>query len=127
MTQISDYIIEVSVSSRYLEEQSVPERHKFVFSYTINVRNTGTIGARLVARHWIITDSNGKTEEVTGDGVVGQQPWLAPGEHFEYSSGAVLETDVGRMRGCYRMLAEDGTTFDADIPAFTLAIPRVLH
>jgi ApaG protein len=127
MKTSADHTIEVSVSSSYLEEQSEPERQQYVFAYTVTLRNSGSIGARLLSRHWIITDGNGKVEEVTGDGVIGQQPWLDPGEGFEYSSGAVIATDVGSMVGSYRMLAEDGTQFDAQIPAFTLAVPRVLH
>jgi len=127
MKTSADHTIEVSVSSSYLEEQSEPERQQYVFAYTVTLRNSGSVGARLMSRHWVITDGNGKVEEVTGDGVIGQQPWLDPGEGFEYSSGAVLATDVGSMVGSYRMLAEDGTQFDAQIPAFTLAVPRVLH
>jgi ApaG protein len=127
MTTPSKHAVEVSVSCRYLEDQSAPERQHYVFAYTITLRNAGSVGARLLTRHWIITDGNGKVEEVSGEGVVGQQPWLNPGEDFEYSSGAVLETDVGSMRGSYRMQADDGTGFEAEIPAFTLSVPRILH
>jgi ApaG protein len=127
MNNPASYAVEVSVNCRYLEDQSAPERQHYVFAYTITLRNAGTVGARLLTRHWVITDGNGKVEEVNGDGVVGQQPWLNPGDDFEYSSGAVLETDVGSMRGSYRMQADDGTGFDAEIPAFTLSIPRILH
>jgi ApaG protein len=127
MSMPTSYAIEISVSTRYLEDQSAPERQHYVFAYTITVHNAGTVGARLLSRHWVITDGNGKVEEVRGEGVVGQQPWLEPGEDFEYSSGAVLETDVGSMRGSYRMQAVDGTGFEAEIPAFTLSVPRVLH
>jgi ApaG protein len=119
--------IEVTVQSRFLEDQSEPERDHYVFSYTVRVRNAGSVAARLLERHWIVTDGNGDVEEVRGEGVVGQQPRIEPGERFEYTSGAVLKTDVGSMRGSYRMQADDGTGFDAEIPAFTLSVPRVLH
>ena len=98
-----------------------------MFAYTIRIRNAGGVGARLLNRHWVITDAHGKVQEVRGEGVVGEQPWLQPGEQFEYTSGAVLETAVGTMRGTYDMLADDGTRFDAPIPAFTLSVPRTLH
>src|SRR5690606_8692029 len=100
---------------------------RYVFAYTINIRNRGSVPARLLGRHWIITDANGKVQEVEGEGVVGEQPWLQPGEAFEYTSGAMLETDLGTMEGHYQMLADDGTQFDAPIPAFTLTVPRTLH
>jgi ApaG protein len=98
-----------------------------VFAYTITVTNTGTIAARLLSRHWIITDGEHRVQEVKGQGVVGQQPLLAPGESFEYTSGANLPTAVGTMRGTYQMVAADGRAFDAAIPPFTLSVPRVLH
>jgi ApaG protein len=121
------YAIDIDVATRYLDDQSEPEQDRYVFAYTIRIRNSGNMPARLLTRHWIITDANGKTEEVEGDGVVGEQPYLRPGEDFEYTSGAVLETDLGTMRGDYQMLADDGTQFRAPIPAFTLTIPRTLH
>jgi ApaG protein len=121
------YAIDIDVATRYLDDQSEPEQDRYVFAYTIRIRNSGQVPARLLTRHWIITDANGKTEEVEGDGVVGEQPYLRPGEDFEYTSGAVLETDLGTMRGDYQMLADDGTRFAAPIPAFTLTIPRTLH
>jgi ApaG protein len=121
------YAIDIDVATRYLDDQSEPEQDRYVFAYTIRIRNSGQVPARLLTRHWIITDANGKTEEVEGDGVVGEQPYLLPGEDFEYTSGAVLETDLGTMRGDYQMLADDGTRFEAPIPAFTLTIPRTLH
>jgi len=121
------YAIDIDVATRYLDDQSEPEQDRYVFAYTIRIRNSGNMPARLLTRHWIITDANGKTEEVEGDGVVGEQPYLRPGEDFEYTSGAVLETDLGTMRGDYQMLADDGTQFKAPIPAFTLTIPRTLH
>ena len=119
--------IEVRVQARFLAEQSTPEDGRFVFAYTIRIHNAGKMPARLISRHWLITDDNGKVQEVRGDGVVGEQPWLRPGEEFEYTSGAILETALGTMRGSYQMLADDGTRFDAPIDAFTLAVPRTLH
>ena len=104
-----------------------PLCNRYVFAYTITLRNAGQLPARLLARRWQITDANGKVEEVSGDGVVGEQPWMRPGEDFEYTSGAVLETPVGIMGGSYQMLADDGTEFEAPIPTFTLSIPRTLH
>ncbi len=119
--------IEVRVQARFLAEQSTPEDGRFVFAYTIRIHNAGKMPARLISRHWLITDDNGKVQEVRGDGVVGEQPWLRPGEEFEYTSGAILETAIGTMRGSYQMLADDGTQFEAPIDAFTLAVPRTLH
>ena len=127
MESSNDYTIAVDVATRYLDEQSEPEQNRYVFAYTINIRNNGRVPARLVARHWVITDANGKVQEVEGEGVVGEQPRLRPGEGFQYTSGAVLETSLGTMKGSYAMVADDGTQFDAPIPAFTLAIPRTLH
>jgi ApaG protein len=123
----SVYAFEIEITTRFLDEQSRPGEDRYVFGYTISIRNTGEVAARLLDRHWIITDANGRVEEVRGDGVVGEQPWLRPGERFEYTSGAVLETSVGTMQGSYGMLADDGTRFEAPIPAFTLAVPRTLH
>ena len=119
--------IRVEVDTSYLEEQSDPKDHRYVFSYTITIRNEGTVPARLVTRHWIITDSNGKVQEVRGEGVVGEQPYLKPGQGFRYSSGAVLETPVGAMQGSYQMVGDDGSQFDAPIAAFRLAMPGLLH
>ena len=121
------HAIQVIVTTRFLEDQSIPEDDRFVFAYTIRIQNLGEVAAQLVSRHWLITDANGKVQEVRGDGVVGEQPWLQPGEHFEYTSGAVLETPLGTMRGSYQMLADDGTRFDAMVDPFTLSIPRTLH
>lgn len=123
----TDYNIQVAAQAFYLEEQSDPAHDRYVFAYTITIQNHGTIPAKLLTRHWIITDSNGKIEEVRGEGVVGEQPYLRPGEGFQYTSGAILETSVGSMKGSYQMLADDGITFDAPIPAFVLSIPRTLH
>ena len=121
------YHIEINVETRYLEAQSDPEDDRYVFSYTITIRNVGKLPAQLIARHWLITDSNGKTQEVRGQGVVGEQPHLQPGQGFRYSSGAVIETRVGPRQGSYQMRADDGLEFDAPIPAFRLAKPGVLH
>lgn len=123
----TDYIIDIAVDTCFLDDQSAPEEGRFVFAYTIHIRNHGKVPARVLGRHWLITDSNGKVREVVGEGVVGEQPWLRPGEGFEYTSGAVLETDIGTMRGSYDVLADDGTRFAAPIPPFTLSIPRTLH
>ena len=127
MNAMDDYAFDVDVDTSYLDDESSPAEDRFVFSYTITIRNSGKVPARLVRRHWLITDGNGKVQEVVGEGVVGEQPWLRPGEGFEYTSGAVLETDIGTMRGSYDVLADDGTRFAAPIPAFTLSIPRTLH
>ena len=116
-----------SVKTQYLPEQSQLPDGPFAFSYTVTIHNRGSIGARLLSRHWVITDANGLIREVRGDGVVGEQPHMRPGEGYEYTSGAVLETAVGTMHGSYQMVAEDGTRFDAEIPEFVLSIPRTLH
>jgi ApaG protein len=121
------YAVEVEVATRFLDEQSSPDENRFVFAYSVTIRNRGQVPARLLSRHWIITDANGKVQEVRGEGVVGEQPWMRPGDDFQYTSGAVLETAIGTMRGSYQMLADDGTRFDAPIPEFTLSIPRTLH
>ena len=105
----------------------MPDAQRFVFAYTITIHNSGSIAARLLTRHWVITDSNDKVQEVRGDGVVGETPHLNPGESFRYTSGTILETPVGRMEGSYQMEADDGVTFDAEIMPFSLAIPRTLH
>ena len=127
MNSKSPYTIDVEVASRFVPDQSQPTDNRYVFAYTITLRNVGDTGAQLLTRHWLITDANGKVEEVRGDGDVGEQPWMRPGDTFEYTSGAVLETAVGTMEGSYRMVAHDGTHFDAPIPAFVLSIPRTLH
>ena len=127
MTDTKHYCIHVTVSPRYLTEESSPAADHFVFSYTVTLVNRGYVAARLISRHWLITDGNGNVQEVRGLGVVGEQPLLQPGEKYEYTSGCQLDTPVGIMRGTYQMVAEDGTAFEAEIPAFTLAIPRVLH
>jgi ApaG protein len=121
------HAIDIAVATRFLDDQSAPEADRYVFAYTIRIHNSGAVPARLVSRHWVITDANGKVQEVRGEGVVGEQPWLRPGEDFEYTSGAVLETALGTMQGSYQMVADDGTEFDAPIAPFTLSISRTLH
>ncbi len=115
--------IEVTVKSRYLPEQSAPDQHRFVFAYTIAIANKGDRPAQLRTRHWIITDGRGGVEEVRGDGVVGEQPRLEPGEQFQYTSGCVLKTPIGTMHGTYQMVRDDGDGFDAEIAAFSLVAP----
>ncbi len=127
MSDHSQYQITVEAVSQFVPDQSKPDDNHFVFAYTITVRNEGAVAAQLLSRHWVIKDANGKVREVTGEGVVGEQPHVQPGEGFQYTSGAVLETSVGTMRGSYRMLADDGREFEAEIPEFTLSIPRTLH
>lgn len=121
------YDIAVTTRTMFIPDQSDVEANRYVFAYTITMSNTGTIAARLLSRHWVITDANNKVQEVKGMGVVGEQPFLRPGESFEYTSGSAIATPVGTMRGTYQMVADDGTKFDAVIPEFTLSMPRVLH
>ncbi|MGK2952358.1 MAG: Co2+/Mg2+ efflux protein ApaG [Thiobacillus sp.] len=127
MAEGKKYHISITVNTTYLDEQSDPEADRYVFAYTISIANTGTVAAQLISRHWIITDAENVTQEVKGLGVVGEQPLLRPGESFEYTSGTAMATPVGTMRGNYQMVAEDGNKFDAEIPVFTLSMPRVLH
>ena len=119
--------IRIHVATDYIDDQSEPDADRYVFAYTITISNNGEMPATLMSRHWIITDANGKVQEVNGDGVVGEQPYLQPGERFRYSSGAVLETPVGAMQGMYRMVTDAGSSFDAPIEPFTLAVPGLLH
>jgi ApaG protein len=121
------YAIEVAAATQYLAEQSDEAASRYVFAYTITLRNTGSVAAQLISRHWIITDAQGLVQEVRGLGVVGAQPRLEPGQSFEYTSGAAIATAVGTMKGAYQMVAADGTRFEAPIPEFTLSVPRVLH
>jgi ApaG protein len=121
------YLIQIDASAEYVEAQSEPEDGRYVFAYQIRITNLGDIPARLLSRHWIITDADGQQQEVKGDGVIGEKPLIEPGQHFEYSSGCAIPTPLGTMRGSYRMEAEDGEVFDAQIPEFMLAGPRVLH
>jgi ApaG protein len=125
MTEKNKILVEAS--PYFIAEQSVPEKGRYVFAYTITITNEGSIPAKLLNRHWLITDSNGKIQEVRGDGVIGEQPYLKPGEMFRYTSGAILETPVGTMQGQYTMLSDEGDNFNAQIPQFTLSIPRTLH
>ncbi len=127
MAESKKYEINVGVSAQYLPDQSDPAAGRYVFAYTIDIRNTGTVAAQLISRHWVITDADGGVQEVRGLGVVGHQPLLLPGQNFGYTSGSVLTTPVGTMKGAYQMVAEDGTTFEAPIAEFVLSMPRVLH
>jgi ApaG protein len=127
MTRPALHLIRVDVETAFLEEQSEPKEHRYVFAYTITIRNEGQVAAKLLTRHWVITDANGKVQEVRGDGVVGEQPYLKPGQGFRYSSGAVIETPVGSMQGSYQLVADDGMHFDAPISPFRLAMPGILQ
>lgn len=127
MTSRTNYRIDVAAAPRFLEEQSKPAQGRYAFAYTITLHNAGDVPAKLLTRHWVITDANGKVEEVRGPGVVGEHPHLQPGERFEYTSGAILDTPVGTMQGSYQMVSDDGTRFDALIAPFTLARPHALH
>ena len=119
--------ISVEVATQYVEDQSDPRENRYVFAYTITIRNVGPSPTKLLSRHWIITDANGRVQEVRGEGVVGEQPHLTPGQGFRYASGCVLETPVGVMQGSYQMITDAGERFDAPIAPFTLAIPGVVH
>jgi len=123
----SRYHIDVTVISRFLPEQSQPEQERFAFAYTVTLSNAGELPAKLLSRHWVITDGNGNVQEVRGSGVIGQQPRLEPGQSHTYSSGTMMTTRVGNMHGSYQMLADDGTRFDAPIAPFRLAVPGALH
>lgn len=127
MPNTDKYKIDVRPMPQFIPDQSDQENQRYVFTYTMTITNSGAVAAQLVSRHWIITDANNEIQEVRGLGVIGRQPLLQPGESFEYTSGSVLTTPVGTMKGSYQMLAEDGTHFKADIPEFVLAIPRALH
>lgn len=127
MAEGKKYQIDISVNTAYLADQSDPSADRYVFAYTVTIANVGTVAAQLISRHWIITDAQDVVQEVKGLGVVGEQPLLRPGESFEYTSGTAMATPVGTMRGSYQMVAEDGNKFDADIPVFTLSMPRILH
>ena len=127
MPEESAHKIDVNVETAYVDDQSDPDSDRYVFSYTITISNAGTTPAKLINRHWLITDANGKVQEVRGEGVVGKQPHLQPGEVFRYTSGTVIETPVGIMEGEYEMEADDGHSFMAPIDRFSLAMPRVLH
>lgn len=124
---MSNYDIQISVSTQYIKAESNPEASRYIFSYTITIKNTGDIAAKLLSRHWIITDANNRIQEVRGKGVIGEQPYLKPGDSFQYTSGTMLETPVGSMQGSYQMIADDGHNFDAIIEPFSLALPRMLN
>ena len=119
--------IEVSVLPAYIAEQSDPQNNHYVFSYTVTIRNEGSRPAKLLSRHWIITDGDGTVQEVKGDGVIGKQPYLQPGDEFRYTSGTFMNTPFGTMHGSYQMITDDGEKFEAEIPAFQLAVPNALH
>lgn len=121
------YNISVVVQSKFLPEQSDIEDDKFAFCYTITISNEGTVGAKLLRRYWLITNAEGEEHEVEGEGVVGEQPLLMPGESFRYTSGAIIDTPVGSMQGSYDMISQDGTQFEAVIEPFTLAMPELVH
>ena len=127
MAAAKKYDITVTTRTTYVPGQSDTERGRYVFAYTITLKNTGTAAAQLISRHWIITDANNQVQEVRGLGVVGEQPKLAPEQTFEYTSGTAIATPVGTMRGTYQMVGDDGSEFEAPIPEFTLSIPRILH
>jgi ApaG protein len=117
----------VEATPFFIEAQSSPDENRYVFAYTITITNAGEIPAKLLQRHWLITDSDGNIQEVRGDGVIGENPYLKPGESFRYTSGAMIATPVGVMQGDYTMHSDDGDNFRADVPPFTLSIPRTLH
>jgi len=119
--------IRIEVETLYVESESDPAANRFVFAYTVTIRNEGAVPARLMTRHWVIRDDNGRVQEVRGDGVVGEQPHLKPGEGFQYTSGTLLETATGTMGGSYVMVTDEGTEFRAPIDEFLLAAPRTLH
>ncbi|MCH8080242.1 MAG: Co2+/Mg2+ efflux protein ApaG [Proteobacteria bacterium] len=119
--------INVSVKTGYVRGQSDPDNARYVFAYTITITNSGSVPAKLLRRRWLITDANGKVQEVRGDGVVGKQPRLEPGDTFCYTSAAVIETPFGYMQGSYYLIADDGIEFDTEIPVFRLSVPHTLH
>ena len=124
---VKPYDVSVDVEPAYLAEQSDPSNQHYVFAYTVTIKNNGSIPAKLLTRHWIITDGDGETQEVIGEGVVGETPHLQPGENFRYTSGTMMKTPIGTMHGSYQMLADDGVNFDAEIPSFSLTVPQMLH
>ncbi|MAN52444.1 MULTISPECIES: Co2+/Mg2+ efflux protein ApaG [Marinimicrobium] len=119
--------IRVSVKPAYIEQQSQPAEHRFVYAYTITIDNQGDVPAQLIGRHWVIRDADEKKQEVRGIGVVGEQPHLPPGKRFTYTSGVILDTETGIMEGSYQMKTEDGQLFDVPIPAFALVPPHAIH
>ena len=127
MAEGKKYAFKVSVETAYLQDQSNPDDNQYAFAYTVTIINVGTVTAQLISRHWIITDANNHVQEVKGLGVVGAQPLLKPNQQYEYTSGTLLATPIGSMRGTYQIVAEDGTMFDAIIESFTLAVPKMLN
>ena len=127
MIDAKKYAFSVSVQSAYLPDQSSPDDNQYAFAYTVTIKNIGNIAAQLISRHWIITDANNHVHEVKGLGVVGAQPLLQPNQQFEYTSGSVIATPIGSMRGTYQIVAEDGILFNAVIEPFTLAVPKMLN
>lgn len=127
MIRKDNYDIRIRVETAFIPEQSMPDDDQYVFAYTITITNRCSLPVTLIRRHWIITDANNNVREVRGEGVVGEQPHLAPGQSFKYTSGAILETPVGCMEGSYGMVADNGVEFDAPIPAFRLSKPRILN
>ena len=127
MSKTKKQEIQINVDSSYIASSSEPAAARYVFAYSISIKNNSDSVAQLLSRHWLITDANGKTQEVHGEGVVGEQPHIQPGESYQYTSGAVIETSVGAMKGSYDMLGADGETFTATIPNFSLSTPRTLH
>jgi len=127
MADSRKYHITVTAVTQFIPDQSDEAANRYVFAYTIAIANTGTVPAQLISRHWVITDAHQEVQEVRGIGVVGEQPLLQPGQKFEYTSGTAIATPVGSMRGSYQMVAEDGEHFEAEIPEFSLSMPRVLH
>lgn len=127
MTTTPEYQMDVEVEPQYIPEQSEPDENRYVFAYTVTIRNIGSVPVKLLTRHWVITDANGHVREVHGQGVVGEQPYLRPGEGFRYTSGSQLETPIGSMSGNYELIADDGVRFEAEIPLFVLSAPRTLH
>lgn len=127
MANVNHYECTVKVEATFIPEQSDIAHNRYVFSYHVTITNTGNVTAQLISRHWVITEADGQVQEVKGLGVVGEQPLLKPGGNFEYTSGTVINTPMGKMHGTYQMVAEDGTRFEAEIPVFVLNMPRVLH
>jgi ApaG protein len=123
----SKHLISINVDTTYLAQESDPDKERYLFAYTITIKNQGEQAARLLSRYWKITGSHGQEQEVEGDGVIGLHPYLAPEEVFTYTSAAMLDTPVGMMQGRYTMLDDDGDKFEVDIPAFMLAAPQTLH
>ena len=124
---MSSDLLDVSVTTRYIDDQSAPDRDSYVFTYSVTIKNKGQVGAQLIARHWIITDANNHVEEIRGLGVVGRQPLLKPGEEFEYTSGTSLATPQGSMQGEFLCVTEQGVQFNVEIPEFLPSLPRTLH